>query len=54
MPNLANLTKLAVPAAILFAIYKFVPSSIAKGMALAVGGVLIAKQLPVLSDAIDA
>jgi len=54
MPNIANLTKLAVPAAILFAIYKFVPNAMAKGAALAVGAVLVAKQLPILGDAIDA
>lgn len=54
MPNIENLTKLAVPAAILFAIYKFVPNATAKGMALAVAGVLIAKQLPVIGDAVNA
>jgi hypothetical protein len=54
MPTIENLTKLAVPAAILFAIYKFVPNQAAKAMALGVGGVLIAKQLPVLGAAVDA
>jgi len=54
MPNIADLTKMAVPAAILYAIYKFVPNATAKGMALAVGGVLIAKQLPILGAAVDA
>lgn len=39
-------------AAVVFAVYKFAPSNSIKAMALGVGGVIAAKQLPVLNKVV--
>lgn len=49
--DLSNLTKLALPAAILFAAYKWGPTPV-KAMALGVAGTLVARQIPVLQDVV--
>lgn len=51
MPNMDTVKKLAIPAAVVFAAYKFGPASI-KGAALAVGAIMVAKQLPYVKDVI--
>lgn len=48
----SNLMKLAIPAAILFAAYKWGPNPAVKAMALGVAGTLIAKQVPYLQDVV--
>jgi Pyruvate/2-oxoacid:ferredoxin oxidoreductase gamma subunit len=46
------MTKKLIALGALFAIYKFVPNSAVKAMALGVGGVVVAKSLPVLKEAV--
>lgn len=50
----ATMTKMALGGAVLFAIYKFVPNQAVKAMALGAAGVMVAKQLPYVKDAINA
>ena len=45
----ANLIKLAITGAALFAAYRFIPNAAAKAMVLGVAGVVIAKNTPVLN-----
>lgn len=48
----SEITKAGLGLAICFAIYKFVPHQAAKAAALGVAGVIVAKRLPYVSDAI--
>lgn len=51
MPQLpANSTQLAIAAAALYALYRFAPHPALKTAAVAVGGVILAKQLPVTGE----
>lgn len=47
----AQLTKLGIALGICYAVYRFVPNAQAKAAALGVGGVIIAKQIPYVSEA---
>lgn len=47
--NQAELMKLGIAAAIIFAGYKY-GSGVVKGAAVAVGGVMVAKRVPYLKD----
>ena len=47
--DMEKVKKLAIPAGLLFAAYKFGPASI-KGAAVAVGAIMVAKQLPYIKD----
>lgn len=42
----------AISAAILYAVVKFVPNQSVKAMALGVGGVIVGKQLPYVKDSL--
>lgn len=46
----ADMTKLGIALGIVYAVYKFVPHPAAKAAALGVGGIIVAKQLPYVSD----
>lgn len=48
----SDLTKLGIALAVCAAVYKLVPNAAAKTVALAVGGTIIAKQLPFVGDAL--
>ncbi len=48
----AALTKTAMALGILYAIHKFVPNAAVKAAAYGVAGVIVAKQLPIVKDAI--
>ncbi|MGM9480309.1 hypothetical protein ACS5PN_03855 [Roseateles sp. NT4] len=50
--DLSNLTKLAIPAAILYALYRFVPDQRVKAMVLGVAGTIAAGQIPYVKDVI--
>lgn len=52
MPNQSDLIKAAIALGIVWAIYKFVPGQATKAAALGVGGVILAKQLPFVKDAL--
>lgn len=47
--NQQEMMKLAIAAGILYGVYKFAPSSLAKGAAVAVAAVAVAKRVPYLS-----
>lgn len=47
--DMEKIKRLAIPAAVVFAAYKFGPASI-KGAAVAVGAIMVAKQLPYVKD----
>jgi hypothetical protein len=49
--NQADLIKLGVALAAVWAVYKFVPHSAVKAAALGVGGVIVAKRLPFVKEA---
>lgn len=42
--------KLGIAAGILYAAYRFAPHPAVKAMALGVGGVMVAKQVPILNE----
>lgn len=48
----SEITKAGLGLAVCFAIYKFVPHQAAKAAALGVAGVIVAKRLPYVSDAL--
>lgn len=48
----SQITKLAMGLGICFAVYKFVPHPAAKAAALGVAGVIVAKKVPYVSDAL--
>ncbi len=48
----AEMTTVGIALAICFAAYKFLPNAAMKAAALGIGGVVIAKQVPYLSDAL--
>lgn len=50
--NTEALTKLAIAAGVTFAVYKFVPNAAVKAAALGVIGVMVAKQVPYVSNAL--
>ena len=50
--TISKLTKVAVPAGIAWAIYKFVDNTQVKTAALGVMAVVIAKQLPIIGNAL--
>lgn len=52
--NTAQLTKAAMGAAIAFAVYKFVDNTLVKSAAIGVIGTIVAKQLPIVRDAVNA
>lgn len=56
MPNLANLLNMntLIAAGIVFAAIKFAPNASVKTAALGVAGVLVASQIPYVSDALAA
>jgi gamma-glutamyl phosphate reductase len=47
----ASLIKLAVALGVVYAVYKFVPNAAAKAAALGVGGVIVAKRIPFVKEA---
>lgn len=47
----ANLTRLGIAAGILFAAYKFGPKQM-QGAAMAIGAVVVAKQIPYLKEVV--
>jgi hypothetical protein len=47
-----DLQKAGIALAVLFAVYKFVPNAAAKAAALGVAGIVIAKRVPYVKDAI--
>lgn len=53
-PNMtsSDLTSLAIALGIVYAVYRFVPNASVKAAALGVGGVIVAKQIPYVKDAI--
>lgn len=51
--NLGNLQKPLIGAAICYAIYKYVDNSAVKTAAIGVVGLIVAKQLPFVKDAIS-
>lgn len=46
------LVKSGIALAIVFAVYKFVPNAAVKAAALGVGGMIVAKQVPYVNEAI--
>lgn len=50
--NQSEMMKLAIAAGILYGAYKFAPSPLVKGAAVAVGAVIVAKRVPYLSAAL--
>ncbi len=50
--NLSSISKLLVPLCIVYAVYRFAPSAAVKAAALGIGGVIVAKQIPYVSDAL--
>lgn len=48
----SQITKLAIALGVVYAVYRFVPNAAAKAAALGVGGVIVAKQIPYVSDAL--
>jgi len=46
----SQMTRLAIAMGILYGVYKFVPHQAAKGAALGVAGVLVAKQAPIFKE----
>lgn len=50
--DLSDLKKLLIPAAIVYAIYRFVPDQRVKAMALGVAGTIAARQIPYVKDVI--
>lgn len=47
--DMDKIKKLAIPAGLVLAAYKFGPASI-KGAAVAIGAIMVAKQLPYIKD----
>lgn len=47
----AQLTKLGIALGICYAVYRYVPNQQVKAAILGVGGVIIAKQIPYVSEA---
>lgn len=45
-----DITKLAITGGILFAVYKFAPSTVVKGGVIAVAAVIAAKHVPYVQD----
>jgi gamma-glutamyl phosphate reductase len=50
--NQAALMKTGIALGIVFAVYKFVPNQAVKAAALGVGGIIVAKQVPYVRDAV--
>lgn len=50
--NTAALTKIAIALGITYAVYKFVPNQAVKAAAMGVAGVIVAKQVPYVNEAI--
>lgn len=50
--NTAALTKIAISLAACYAVVKFVPNQSAKAAALGVAGVVVARQIPYVQDAL--
>lgn len=50
--NQAAMMKTGIALAIVFAVYKFVPHQAAKAAALGVGGIIVAKNVPYVKDAV--
>lgn len=50
--NSSDLMKLLIAAGIVYAGYKFAPNGAIKAMALGVGGVMAARQLPYLKEVV--
>jgi hypothetical protein len=50
----AQLTKLGIALGACFAVYKFVPNQMAKTAAVAVGGVIVARNVPYVGAALGA
>lgn len=50
MPDKAQLIKLGITAAAIFAVYKYVPNQAAKAMALGLAGVVIARNTPIVNQ----
>lgn len=50
MPDKAQLIKLAITGAALFAVYKFVPNQAVKAMALGAAGVVVLRNTPVVNQ----
>jgi hypothetical protein len=50
--NQSDLIKTGIALAIVWGIYKFVPGNAVKAAALGVGGTIIAKRIPFVSDAL--
>jgi hypothetical protein len=48
----AKLTKMAIALGMCYALYRFGPGQVFKAAAIGVGGVIVAKQVPYLSDAL--
>jgi len=49
--NQADLIKLGVALAAVYAVYRFAPSQMIKAAALGVGGVIVAKRIPYVREA---
>ena len=50
--NQAAMMKTGIALAIVFAVYKFVPHQAVKAAALGVGGIIVAKNVPYVKDAV--
>lgn len=50
--NTEALTKIGIALAIVYGVYKFVPNAAVKAAALGVGGMIVAKQIPYVNEAI--
>lgn len=50
--NAASLTKIAIALGITYGVYRFVPNASAKAAAMGVMGVIIAKNIPYVNQAI--
>ena len=50
--NQGDLIKTGIALGIVWATYKFVPQQFSKAMALGVGGVIVAKNVPFVKDAL--
>lgn len=50
--NQADLIKAGIALGIVYAVYKFVPNAAVKAAALGVGGMIVAKRVPYVNDAI--
>lgn len=51
--NQSDLIKAAIALGIVYGVYRFVPGQAVKAAALGVGGVVIAKQIPFVRDALN-